>query len=294
MYKPTSNISQTSSNFFQSAISFSESFKEIGVHIQSRGLEPVKDILQFERNNVITYMQYYHICFAFNVTIYEGISLNFTNSYRKTQIDPMLYMSMNLSNCALDNTCHVFITHFSSLHLDRLGSPFRAGTYTIVGYIIEELHLQPFPYVTECRDYKLEGLISQEDCSDLCFKKKYLEKYNLVQSESYVMRHENVSFKKMSDPIILSFCEKSCSQVACELHQFTISADAAKSLRNSSTVLFNFPYRKILVNYLPKVPFWDFMTLFGSVFGLWFGVSTFGLIDQFLVFSFRLDVNHMS
>lgn len=29
---------------------------------------------------------------------------------------------------------------------------------------------------------------------------------------------------------------------------------------------------ELIVNYKPKIDFWEFMTLFGSVFGLWFGV----------------------
>lgn len=282
-YDQNSNNSHSSVEFFKHSSTFLETFVRVAINIPNERLKVLADILAFEKSNVITYAQYYHMCFAVNLTIFNGSALHFSTSYRKSQTQPLIFLVTNLTDCSEDNYCAVYLNDYRSMHVDLLGNGVKIGYYTVVEYVKEELYLQKPPYVTACRDYRAEGFGSQDDCTDSCLKTQYIAAYDEVHAEAIIMSYENISFRKMSDQRILKLCENSCSQVACELHTFLVTAVSGKSLTNTSRIMLSFPLRKLTVYYIPKIQFWDFLTLFGSVFGFWFGVSAFGLIDQFLL-----------
>lgn len=283
------NFSTRSSDLFENTYSFAETFNQVGVHIQPKGIKPVKDVLTFERTHVTSYLYNQHLCHAINISLFEGNYINYTSSYLKSPAQPfMLYIKSNISLCVQDRTCEIFLNQYQSPHLTYLGTSVKTGEYAYIHYRKEELYLQPSPYVTRCRDYKGEGSISQEDCYDSCLKKEYFDKHHFVHMISHIIRGENITFGSFTDVDIKSFCDRSCKQIACELHSYSVVAVSAKYLPGESLILFNFPSSsKLKVNYLPRINFWDFVTLFGSVFGLWFGFSTFGVIDQFLFIIFQ-------
>lgn len=81
----------------------------------------------------------------------------------------------------------------------------------------------------------------------------------------------------------LKICKKQCSRVPCKLTQFTttsIRTKFSKPLLSELTV--KLPQNgELKVFYKPKVTMVEYVTLFGSVFSLWFGISAFQLVNQF-------------
>src|SRR5207302_1397925 len=74
-------------------------------------------------------------------------------------------------------------------------------------------------------------------------------------------------------------CELKCDKANCHLEHYQVTSSSTPS--NTSELYISFPNEPdVKVNYVPKMDFWEYVTLLSSVFGLWFGLSAFGFIDK--------------
>lgn len=293
-YKDGSNRTKkfnTSREFFEGSLNFSAMTKKVVV--TQRGHEslriPENDIPRFEKHNVISYTAYEYSCYAINLTIYNGTQLAYTSAYIKSLDDrSLIAFAINATSCHREDFCQLMISNYRSVHTLSIYARIKGGHHKFVEYIEQQLFLKPKPYATKCRDYQRQGFESQEDCIVKCLKAKCLKEFGGVTSRLNIFSHENYKFvNKIIRDDMQSDCETLCFEIACELDAFTVSVVTNAYGNGFNTyITVSLPLaHKIKVNYLPKVEFWDFLTLFGSVFGLWFGLSTFGLIEYCLKFN---------
>jgi len=67
----------------------------------------------------------------------------------------------------------------------------------------------------------------------------------------------------------------------CDITQLIITVRNGEYVSGIGSVMLIQPASEELhVNYRPRMDFWEYATLLGSVLGLWFGCSCFGLLEQ--------------
>lgn len=288
----TNKFFNTSEEFFQANYNFSEKVHGIRVNQIPHGVQDISDSQNFERDYVVTYSTFHWICYAINLTVYNGTLLKYPLSYIKSMnTRGMISFVFNSSVCFNGNSlCELQLTSYNSYRIEARGIIVKGGVYNFIDYQEQQFRLLPEPYATKCRDYRTEGLESLEDCIAKCLKAKYLRQYGVVPLQSNVFKSENVSWSKnhqYPSNEETRICEYKCSQISCELDEFRVSVERTLSWEalpaNCSKITLGMPVgNRLRVNYVPKIDFWDFLTLFGSVFGFWFGFSAFGLIDVVL------------
>lgn len=282
----------TSQEFFEANYNFSEKVYGIRVNQNPYGVQDILDSQQFEKDYVVTYTTFHWICYAINLTVYNGTLLKYPLSYIKSlNSRGMITFVLNSSVCFKGNSlCEFQVTSHKSYRLEARGTIVKGGLSNFIDYQEQQFRLLPKPYVTNCRDYQKEGLESLEDCIAKCLRARYLMQYGVVTLSSTVFKNENVSWsQKRAYPsnAETQICESKCSQIGCELDQFMVQVERTLSWEalpaNCSKITLGMPVgNRLRVNYIAKIDFWDFLTLFGSVFGFWFGFSAFGLIDVVL------------
>lgn len=114
------------------------------------------------------------------------------SSYDKVNFITMPnFNSVNLQIAVLESRTTELQNEIDKLKNRLAGKP----TFKIcVEYKFQELHLQPYPYVTNCRDYRSQGLVSREFCFQSCIKNSSLKGFGKVPMQSYIRPNENVTF----------------------------------------------------------------------------------------------------
>lgn len=128
----------------------------------------------------------------------------------------------------------------------------------------------PYPYSTNCHNYIASGLKSQEDCFLNCTKSMDIATSGplafvpVMKREHYNLSREFYGHNPQS-------CEDKCSKVVCVSEQYTavVAYSGSTYLPSVAEVRLNFPETADLnVTYKPLTTFWDFVTLFSSIFSV--------------------------
>ena len=146
---------------------------------------------------------------------------------------------------------------------------------TRVKYQRTRISLQEYPYVTNCRNYMKEDLVNPKTCIEKCMFREESRQDALTES-SRIYEVSDLKLKKW-DSInrqIVDTCFRRCAQTACYIEQYRkIVEDGGKT-----TINIYFPQEPdFIVNYLPKTQFVEFLVIFCSLFGFWFGLSVTSL-----------------
>lgn len=280
------NCYNSSRLFFEKTYNFSEIVKSIHVHQEPIGKVPFNDTKYFDANEVITFGIYDKVCYAIDITEHNNTNITYSINYVKSLTSPdMLMILFNCSACSRPGrACEVLIATPGSLYVQPIGKQAMAGQANLFTYKHLELHLMPPPYATKCRDYAPTQDLTQEDCFTRCVKQRSLKELGYVTPKApiFIKDEYAVKFDAVPDKIMDS-CKNLCSEIACEIHQYTVDVERAVFSSNDTFVIINIPMDgKILANYKEKINIWDFFTLFGSVFGFWFGVSAIGILDPLM------------
>lgn len=282
----------TSVDFFNGTFRFDEIITKVEIHQQPYGQIPA-DPKTFARNHVRSSILHGKICYTINITFYNNTETRYSFAYLKSiSQKTIMKFVFNTSACLTSpSSCEVQINHPQSNDLEFLGEDFKGGFYTIVDYTKTDLFLMPRPYVTQCRNYSGEGLVSQETCFARCLKAQCLKEYNALPARVPIYENENYTFlKDRTNETFNVQCQQKCSDIACEVHQIEYSVSSQRNIDGFGKVaqlFLSMPKRvRLKVIYIPKIDFWAFVTMFGSVFGLWFGFSALSLAEHFLQIRF--------
>lgn len=263
-----------SSTFFKALHPFSKLARPMYYY------EPNVNLKHFRRNKslviencVTTYKINIEACYAFDFAAELGGRNYSYIDVRKSGFSIMMQFKVYADKACNITPCSLFVISRGNLNLKYAwGKPLAPRSQVRLNYQKQTLFLLPPPYTTQCYDYTRVGMRGQDDCTAKCERGK--NKNKEMPNNVPVLEHENVKFAFWTQPS--NHCLKECSRTPCQLEQFTvmISTKNATSGNGTSFVTLMFPDNgELNVRYKPKVDFWEFMTLFGSIFGLWLGVS---------------------
>lgn len=152
--------------------------------------------------------------------------------------------------------------------------------------------LLPSPYETNCRDYKREGLTSQENCFESCLVSQYVKSvgslYNDMPlydnddgvtwdtSRDMIKRRANYAKKKTLVAQCLQECrQKDCSNVV----YIPIVQSVTDGLVSNNFYLDMSPNPVIRAETIEQVTLIQYLTDAGSSLGFWFGMSVVGIAE---------------
>lgn len=228
----------------------------------------------FARRYVTTFRVHNMACYAIDIT--HGFEKNYTfMDARLNEQSVITQMYVHAVACNKSNNCRVFVTRFGNLNLKvQIGMPLDNGYFVALHYQKQELNLLPPPYTTKCFDYEQYGIHSQEECI-ASFERVLYKNSNFSELPSFVpvKSDENVLIADESG-FASNWSRKQCERTPCRLEQFTVYETVKRIKKNIALISLMFPENgELVVNYKPQTGFWEFLTLFGSVFGLWLGLD---------------------
>lgn len=112
-----------------------------------------------------------------------------------------------------------------------------------------------------------------------------LKAYGAIPEIIPAYPEENVNFLASKVPqTMIDKCNGQCSSIACEVQETIVKLRTILSQNKNITMVWvNMPRgSKWFIEYVPRFRFWDFVTMVGCVFGFWFGLSMFGLVNSAL------------
>ena len=158
----------------------------------------------------------------------------------------------------------------------------------------------PSPFKTNCMNYMLMNRANKVDCQLQCLKKFTLETFNkipfsIIQKEIipiYIISYQDVKNDTISK-LLFEFdeiCSKVCKRIDCwQINSFTrVDIEAGKGYQsNRNQFLSEFSKYKIRVNtpiepsyrvvFVPSLQLAEYITYLLSTFGIWFGMTIYGL-----------------
>lgn len=273
---------RNSTTLFDAIYPFEQAARVIGFFKPGEDYESIGMSMEyFTRHFVTTYTINNMACYAID------FASNFTTNYTfmDARADPasvILQIYLNGETC---KGCHGYVTRVGNLNVKSFtGKPLEQNRHVKLSYQKQELNLLPKPYTTKCYDYSKIGVYSQEECIAK-FEKIYTQKTNMTNLKAFVpvKKGEDVMIS-YGDTKPFSWSRSQCMKAPCRLEQFYVY-DSFKSEEygNDTVISLMFPENgELTVNYKPKITLWEFLTLFGSVFGLWFGVTGLAISNLFL------------
>lgn len=280
----------TPQKFFDNSYKFDELMKSLRI-TNSENKEDFysgKSLIGFKLNFVITYKWLTSICYSIDYLMSFK-----TRFYKHVDVQAMSTAMLVLEfHFAPSETVLVTLSSRRNIPSRLTGgtvqlSKMRNGTTHYVSYRKKELSLLPPPYVTRCRDYENEGIhevTTQDKCVRYCQLRKTMavnggvRPYDNLVIQDYSSRDDNrILETNASKPMFLDHCRTHCGLIECEIDDYlawTTFEEASMNLGPGSGIALQLPTEADLkVNYKPKTAFWEYATLFGSVIGLWFGLS---------------------
>ncbi len=187
-----------------------------------------------------------------------------------------------------------FIHHsINPPHLSR--DTIEIGNYDEVQvyYSSKKEHLLPYPYETNCFDYRKNSndFISKEDCIVKYFQRKEFDKcgcnrnwlyydYRNIADVKICTNSDKCEFKlKYNELLMNKICSENCYNRYFDYRLDRVNKSGnpyalKKKTFSASKRLGN----EILVTHLPKMNFVDYLCSIGGLFSMWFGISLFHLL----------------
>ena len=156
-----------------------------------------------------------------------------------------------------------------------------------IGFQRVQFNLLKSPYATNCSDYREIGYPSQFSCLTQCILAKAIRNgtglpigipYEKADDYRFNVRH------RLHDLQLDAYedieCNRKCANVACHIVYYETKIMSRVNVRNQTGISLYLPSKPpLFVNYKPLLEMTEFLTLLGSVLGLWFGISAFSLVD---------------
>jgi hypothetical protein len=162
-----------------------------------------------------------------------------------------------------------------------------------VQYLSKKEHLLPYPYETNCFDYRKNSndYISQEDCIVKHFQRKEFDECGCNTKWLYYDYRNNTKVKictnsdkcefklKYNKLLMNKICSKNCYN-----RYFDYRFDRSNQYEKSNALKKRFFFlskrlgNEILLRHLPKMNFVDYLCSIGGLFSMWFGISLFHLL----------------
>lgn len=281
---PLDTCLNSTTKFFNSVFSISEITTSIHY------LDPNGTRWDFKKNSVEPFLNQTVSSFVVHGLICHTVnymkmfsSRLFTNFHIHKHTHKLIFaIEINATSCKEPFQCDVHLSTHDDINIPHPGRVLQLGDAVVYTYTKRSLELLPFPYVTNCRDYIKEGMTSQDDCLVKCGKSMDIENDRPLSRFVPVLKGEHYRLNILPQNQIPDSCGIKCSEVACVSEQYTpVVAYSYKPLMPSIALIgLNFPETTDLnVTYQPLTTFWDFVTLFSSIFGVWFGISVFSTFD---------------
>lgn len=158
--------------------------------------------------------------------------------------------------------------------------------------------LLPFPYATNCEDYRSRGYRSQCDCYAQCVRRLLKDcdelpiTVHLEAKQSNLKReHEACNASKWDR---MSFCAKHCQQLDCSFVTYHDIVETGTSYRKRSLSLKQEGSQKI--EYLPLFTFLDVLIYLAGTISFWFGFSicSLGLLHNSIWNQIENESHHLA
>ncbi|KAI1304139.1 hypothetical protein HDE_01913 [Halotydeus destructor] len=148
----------------------------------------------------------------------------------------------------------------------------------LFSYRWKKITLLPPPFVTNCLDYARLGFSSRRQCATRCMNistyDQVVERDGVSLNESELDEQWDINYDDR-----LAYCKKLCSRPNCVIEEYKM-VEMLKEQSQITVVLITYPLDDDFVAiYKEKLTFIEFTGLFGSVFGLWLGLSVLSLLD---------------
>lgn len=158
------------------------------------------------------------------------------------------------------------------------------GSNNVLFYRKTVVDLLPYPYPTNCYDYRKNGISSQRMCLQKCSIAENIYTFMRIPLLTSYLKHDNVKFSSKPSLGESLDCLKKCSKLACRMEEYSSRITKKKNWSNIYVVALDLPREgDMKLVYKAKLTFWEFSVLLGSVFSLWFGLSVVGVVDKVLV-----------
>lgn len=230
---------------------------------------------QFAERYVTTFVINGMVCYAINYA--RDFFTNYTFMDARASLTSVnIQMYVGNDDCLSTLNCQAYITQPRYFNVkSHSGKPLLPNTHVKLSYQKQELNLLPPPYTTDCFDYPRYGIRSQEECIST-FERIYLKQNNITLMSRFVLVMEGEDLSVNLTKIRPSeWALEQCARTPCRLEQFYVYDSMKLGLYQNDTLLsLMFPTNgELIVNYKPKITLWEYLTLFGSVFGLWLGLN---------------------
>lgn len=251
-------------SYFESSYNFSDVVSFLAIHKQPDGMVIIDEYEDFQKYYVQTFSVHWKVCYAVDISLFNNSVIAFTNDYvRSLTWRTMFEMDVNATACSHSGQpCEVMLSQPLTYYTDPIGNVVIHGYENFIENTLTKLNLLPHPYITRCRDYASEGLVTQEDCFIICSRQLTLKLYELVSTQTPFFPNKNIGiFRGNLDQNVTKVCKSECSQIACQLTQYTVEVDTQALIeKNTTKVIIVIPKTsRILINYIPKIDFWGFL-----------------------------------
>lgn len=287
----------TNRNLFKNSLTFMEIFPVV-VLIAPNGTQYIlstKTGLRKFRDVAITrYSLDQGICYHINSSSYFWPDMYKLVDAKKPGFSIAIALVMkDLSLLPKDIESWVIVNRPDEFYY-RISNPlvsFQYGVAKLITYTRREIKLLKSPFNSNCRDYKGEGLVTQNWCQSECMLKEVLaKKLPIPMHLPYFKADDNPrQINDQTDANIdltvnLGDCMNTCSQLECNIIEYSsLVIGQTKEPNNITSLGMTLSSEaELLVNYREKMGIAEYLAFIGSFLGTWLGVSAFNLYDGFL------------
>ncbi|KAI1295462.1 hypothetical protein HDE_05612 [Halotydeus destructor] len=163
--------------------------------------------------------------------------------------------------------------------IDGMFSGFEENTDNTYSYKKLTLNLMAAPYKTKCRKYSLDNIGSQDECYKSCKIRHFIKEKNRIPKNVPYSEISDIKYIAMTEDIsntdkMVPVCHQQCLQPDCNIIIFShvlMQSISVSSGRILSIALSSEP--ELDITYIENTSLIEFITLMGSIFGLWLGLS---------------------
>ena len=276
--------------FFEGSLPFESAFDFILINPptdepQGVLLNITEDKLRLAQKCVIVYKITTSCCYHIDYMCYFKLRPIIKYSHVKQSLMSVIF-GAKLDNDLMDMVMMLSPSNIPPATLSTGMFEVRRNHSQIVTYRRQELNLMRQPFATKCRDYDKSDFYSQEWCYNNCIRKRLFHRKLSIPTQVPYMKtwSLNATFVTSFDPQVIkkdiSICNDQCSQLNCKLIEYVGHTVVDTPIANATVIYLQLPTSADLkVTYLPKLTITEFITLLGSVPGLWLGFSAMSLVE---------------
>ena len=276
--------------FFERSLSFESLFEVIQIDpimlvTQGVRLKRSDDKLEFVRKCVTVYKIATSCCYHIDYMCYFEKRPTIKYSNVKQSLVPLIFVAQ-LDNVLMDKVMFLSSSISPPATLSTGMFNLRPNHTLLVTYRRQELNLMKWPFVTKCRDYDKSDFYSQEWCYNNCIGRRLFHlKLGIPSALPYRKTWPlNATIVARLEPKIIEdhvrTCSNQCSHLSCQLIEYVGQTVAETPFANATAIYLQLTTSADLkVTYSPKMPITEFITLLGSVPGLWLGFSAMTLVE---------------